>query len=546
MAVVLKPGMKVGHTSAEDDHVFLENCFIPTASVMAAKSMHDPRSIILGRTGSGKSALLWEIENTQQNVIRIDPEALSLSYISNSDIIPFFEKLDIKLDVFYQLLWRHVLVVEVIKAKKQLYDEAASRTWIAALVERFRTNPKKKQALEYLFEFGDSFWADTESRVREVVQNIEAKLQAESGIDVKSYLASLKGRTAAELAERIALTTEIVHKAQKVVDQVQIQRLNDVIELLATDVFADDQQRYYVIIDDLDKDWSHDRVRFKLIRALIETIRKFRRLRNVKIVISLRADLLHTVLKETASSGFQIEKYEDLFLRIRWSREDLVTLLSKRINYSFKDQYTSRSIDIFDVFSKSVGDQDSISYILDRTLDRPRDVIAFVNQCFEQAPGQTQITARVIRDAETAYSSKRLTYLSDEWHEVYGDLRPALRFLKELQARFTISALDAKMVDDLCLDVLQVGDDKVALSRECDALAGGHASSALIREAYLKSLYVIGALGVRVNKNGRFEWSYKNEPTLDFNRIDGDSTFAIHPMLFKALNVYADPKRIGP
>lgn len=546
LPIVLRPGMKVGNVSAEDDLTYLENCFVSTANANAAKSMDDPRCIILGRTGSGKSALIWEIENSQQNVIKIDPEALSLNFISNSDIIPFFENLNIKLDVFYQLLWRHVLVVEVIKAKKQFYDEKTSKSWIDGLLERFKSNPKKKQALEYLFDFGNSFWSDTETRVREVVQGIEKKLQDESGIDVKAYLASIKGKSAAETAERISVTTEVIYKAQKVVDQVQIQRLNDVIELLATDIFADDQQRYYIVIDDLDKDWSHDQIRFKLIRALIETIKKFRRLRNVKIIISLRADLLQTVLKFTSSSGFQIEKYEDLFLRIRWSREDLTSLIRKRLNFSFKDQYTGKELDVYDVFAKKVGDDDALSYILERTLDRPRDLIAFVNQCLEQAPGQTQITSRVIRDAETTYSSKRLTYLADEWREVYGALEPAIGFLKNLNARFSVADLNNSVIDDFCIGLLSYGEDldTLAFSRECDALAGGHAASSWVRDGFLQTMYVIGAVGVKIAKNSRFEWSYKNEPTLDLNRVDHESRFAIHPMLFKALNVYADPKRI--
>ena len=55
---------------------------------------------------------------------------------------------------------------------------------------------------------------------------------------------------------------------------------------------------------------ADDGLKYKLIRALIETIKSFRQVRSVKIVVSLRLDLLQRVISETRDSGFQSEKYE--------------------------------------------------------------------------------------------------------------------------------------------------------------------------------------------------------------------------------------------
>ena len=77
------------------------------------------------------------LEKTEDNVIRINPESLSMNYISNSDILGFFENLNIKLDVFYQILWRHVLAVELLKVKKKLVDEQTSRNFINAWLMKF-------------------------------------------------------------------------------------------------------------------------------------------------------------------------------------------------------------------------------------------------------------------------------------------------------------------------------------------------------------------------------------------------------------------------
>ena len=118
MAIVIRSGMSLGATSAEDDDAYLSNCFVETPEVEALLDVRSPKSVVVGRTGSGKSALLKHLEDHSANVIRIDPESLALNFISNSNIIQVFEKLEIKLDVFYQLLWRHVLSVELIKTKK--------------------------------------------------------------------------------------------------------------------------------------------------------------------------------------------------------------------------------------------------------------------------------------------------------------------------------------------------------------------------------------------------------------------------------------------
>lgn len=542
---MLKAGMSLGEMSAENDQEFLSECFLSTGVLQNARNVNTSKSILLGRTGSGKSAILFEIERTEENVIRIDPEALSLNYISNSDIIRFFEGHGIKLDVFYQLLWRHIFTVELIKSKQKLHSEKVAKNWISTLFERLGNDPQKKKALEYLFEFGDTFWADTEARVREVIRNIEQKLETQSGVDLNGLLG--RGKFGANLTESEVSSEviDIIYKAQKVVDEVQIQELENVIRLLSQDIFNDKHEKYYIIIDDLDVDWAHDHIRFKLIRALIETIRKFRRISNLKILVSMRSDLLHTVLEKTKSSGFQAEKYDDLFQPIIWSGDVLREMASKRVGYLFRDQYTGKEITLSEVLAAKVGDKDGFEYILERTLDRPRDVISYMNECFEVGAGQHKLSNKVIRDAEALYSAKRLRSLSDEWREAFGDIEPLCRYLKKFGARFSLEDFTDARVDDLCLAVLDGIPEDVsrrALHIECEAYWNEQLSSSSIKEYYLTIMYVVGAIGVKMDPYSTYEWSFKNHPTLDINRMAPTTKFRVHPMLFKSLGVYAAPK----
>ncbi|QNE04286.1 hypothetical protein [Croceicoccus marinus] len=203
MAIVVKRGMSIGAMSAEEDLKFLSKCFVDTGQAEQISDISNSKCIALCRTGSGKSALLMHVEETEENFAQIDPEDLSLRYISNSDILRFFEEIDVNLDVFYQLLWRHVLVVELLKLKKEFYDADSARRWLTTIMDSFNKNPKRKAAVEYLTHFNGQFWLDTEKRIREVVDRIEGSLESSVGMKATALRAKVEASAkATSKAER--------------------------------------------------------------------------------------------------------------------------------------------------------------------------------------------------------------------------------------------------------------------------------------------------------------------------------------------------------
>ena len=192
MPIVMRRGISIGATSAQEDESFLAECFIDTGQAQQITDISSPKCVALGRTGSGKSALLMHLEQTQEHYASIDPEDLSLGYISNSDILRYFDDLGINLDVFYQLLWRHVLIVELLKLKREFHDQETAKTWLARVYNSFDKNPKRRAALEYLTRFSASFWLDTEKRVREVVDKIETSLENSVGMNAAALRAKFE------------------------------------------------------------------------------------------------------------------------------------------------------------------------------------------------------------------------------------------------------------------------------------------------------------------------------------------------------------------
>jgi hypothetical protein len=45
----------IGAADAEEDRLFLETCFVETGNLDALRDCSNPRRLVLGRTGSGKS-----------------------------------------------------------------------------------------------------------------------------------------------------------------------------------------------------------------------------------------------------------------------------------------------------------------------------------------------------------------------------------------------------------------------------------------------------------------------------------------------------------
>lgn len=94
--------LKVGALDAETDYQLLDKCFIDKGDLNRLLNVDSPEAIVLGRTGAGKSALIHRIHKTVNYCSRLDPNDISIRFLEYSDIIQFFDALDIKLDLFYK------------------------------------------------------------------------------------------------------------------------------------------------------------------------------------------------------------------------------------------------------------------------------------------------------------------------------------------------------------------------------------------------------------------------------------------------------------
>jgi len=541
--IMIKKGLKIGELDAEADTDLLTTCFVDNGQLGALLDIKSPASVVLGRTGSGKSALLYKISLDVEHSSMLDPNDISIRFLEHSNIIQFFNEIDVKLDLFYRILWRHILTVELLKLRYSLRSEAENKNFLSRINQWVDRDSVKKRALEYFIEWGDRFWLETDEQLQELTTKFTKDIKAKLGSKFKDIEISLEG--AKSLSKEVR--SEIRSLATQVVSGIQIKRLNEVLDLLAEFAFNDRQKRYYILIDKLDEDWAETETRCRFIRALIEETKSLRRIPQVKIVTALRRDLLDLVFDKTRDSGFQEEKYEAYLVPVTWGKKDLKNLLSTRVKEVYRRQYTSSEVAFNDVFpnpqKKETGE--AVEYIVERTLFRPRDAIQFCNECFRVAADRPRISWRAISAAEANYSTKRIKSLKEEWSEYYPALETTLEILRGLTVPFTRSSLAGNRFDEMTTELYEINqNDPCAIISKKLYEPGSKVTEADVISQILMCLYHVGMIGIKISTLDTFIWSHIDQPRISKSEVKRANQIKVHKMFRHALEI-TDQKNIA-
>ena len=525
----------IGAAAAEDDSEYLSECYIDTGDFGVLMEPKNPRRVIVGRTGAGKSALLTRIQGQCENVISLSPHSLSLNYIANNNVISFFEEAGVSLSIFYGLLWRHVLVVELLKKKFNITNESAQKDYTRHIRKILSKNDKfKEMAVDYLEQWGNKFWLTTEERMQELTKKIESNLSSSLGGTLPGVELSAKG--ARSLSEE--QKSQVINLGKKVVSEIQIRELENIITVLSEEIFVDNQQKYFVVIDGLDEEWVDAKIKYNLIKALIDTVRRFKRLQTVKIFIAMRQDLLDKVIHSSRDLGFQEEKYESLYLRLGWNKQSLKELVNRRISFLVKRKYTNKVVEWDDVFPNNVDKRTTIDYLVDRTQVRPRDIISFVNECIQSAAGDNKLTAHTIKLAEESYSYKRLQSLATEWQIIYPELFEISQMFYGMPSGFPMSSINEKWFEERYFEVLDSLSDKDGpLKSLLDSLYSASANFNSVRKTYIGNLYITGLIGVKLGPSTTTSWACKGSRAISQGQLKPSSHIYIHPMFYRALGI---------
>ncbi len=205
---------------------------------------------------------------------------MALPYITNLQVIRYLDALEINLDTFWTTLWKHVLLVEIIRHRYRIDSPVAKQNFLANLRDRVKRDQAKRAALDYLDEYEGRFWCEADERVREITDKFTKRFDAEGGVDVGAGPARFKGGGKGASETSSETRAQHVDRFQRIVNDTQLARLYKMMTVLDEEVLDSAQHYTYVVIDDLDRDWVDERIANDLIRCLFRTVLDLKRYRT--------------------------------------------------------------------------------------------------------------------------------------------------------------------------------------------------------------------------------------------------------------------------
>ncbi len=455
---IFKKHDNIGVNSAEEDEKYLYECFTDTGELDILKDIEDKRFMVIGRTGSGKTALFKYFKRINEDCIFIDANLSGFSYTERTTILSDLSEKGINLTPYLKFLWMHVLLIEIIQAVIPI-DQKES--WLSWLFDCFNQNTSKENiAREYLKAHQDEFFLDTFEKTRKITEEFsqaykqvhESDIQARGSIGVVDSHVNYSTGSSSSGSSSNQESYSIEKRGIEIVSKNLASKIGVIPEVI-NKILQNKSKYIHIVIDKLDETTTNDDFRYQSLRGLVDAAKELNHsANNLKIAVSLRVDLLDCIFRKVKVTGQQIEKYKPLFLSLNWNKDKLIELAERRINKLLKKKYEPKSSILFSQLfcsemhvssSKKIATDD---YMIERTWDRPRDIIDFINKCIELSEGRSEITNEVILRAEQQYSKERYTSLKEEWDQTIPAVGHMLDLLHGLNSPFRVKDIGEEKI----------------------------------------------------------------------------------------------------
>lgn len=490
--------ISLGDFAAENDPRLSEYFLDDTHEYNSAKKINDYRYILLGRTGSGKSAILSHLnENFKVNnrflCVFIRPEKSYLDAIVQTQEFHDLKQAKGLQHILYKLIWNYVIMVSVLRQK---YGPGG---------------PMKRHE----FLFGDKLRAyKFLKRANQLAQEEQTLFDVFFGL-LQEIRISIQGISAAGRPQE---------KSSYEIMRDLIKETEDFHEKGFWDVVGGD--KLYLLFDDLDLGWNpKDEDQQLLLRGLFETMKNYVYRDRVKPLIALRTNILDGLNLP------QREKYENNILPFQWTKPNLKKMLLLRL---IKYGGISESDGFNGFFYSEEGPEYPVDYMIERTLHRPRDLLAFCTYAISEASraGVDKISMEQVIQAESTYSVNRLQALEDEWKYSYPNLSSLVTLMIKIASRdYQLTSLKPREIRSILLEakerILTASPDEESQYSKLVWIRSYFPNDDDPSEI-AKILYRLGILGVR--SEDKLLFVYESE---EMAAIFQKTEFVFHPMLHR-------------
>lgn len=391
-----------GDDSAERDPNLLDYFVASEPFQRLAKKT---KSIVIGRKGSGKSALRSKLSETfksesNTHVINLSPQYNSIKTVLNDkEIVENYGK-----EIFFQHTWLRQMMLD-------------------ALCE-VGHNCKGKY-IEGSLEFARNISKELNRTSKDLVENIT---------DILSSI-KMKVGNIAELG--IHLEKELRNIAE--VDSLSHHLLN----------LCESGAKFVIMVDDLDLGWDNSETANNLLLGLLYASNFLSGMhKNIHTIIFLREDVYSILISQTQHS----DKYRNVE-RIRWEKDELIKILESRIIYNFKKFGEDIPEQPFThVFPQTVGTTYTDNWLIDRTLTRPRELIQ-LSRYYTESLDSHKPSDMILKESEGNYSSWKLDDLCSEYSNQYPGINEIMTFWKTKYFRHKYH-LKRDEIDEMLLNIL--------------------------------------------------------------------------------------------
>jgi hypothetical protein len=378
----------LGDLAAENEILALRSYFVPTGQYNEVRRGH--ARLVVGRKGAGKTAIFYGIRATygqerSRLLLDLKPEGHQLVKLREAilnDLPPGVQQHVVT------AFWNYLLLMEIAHKIVHTEQQAAYRD-----INLRMAYDDVKNAYG-MHQSTEAEQGDFSERLLALVEDIVRRRDASGSIKQGNEV------------------TRLVYRSD-------IRRLNDAISRY---VSVSRKEDIWLLFDNVDKGWPIFDVRKEdivIITGLLEASRKLQRQFenrsvNLRAVIFLRNDIYDHLILNPADRG------KDNPAILDWNDpETLKELLRRRITLS--TGLDESFIELWRLFFVShVKGEESFSYILGRTLMRPRELLRFVRGCINVAVNRRheQVSEDDILHAERSYSDDELVDLSLDLKDV--------------------------------------------------------------------------------------------------------------------------------
>lgn len=470
----------LGDVRAEADHVMLSQAFFETPDYLTLLDS-DEKTVVVGRRGTGKSALTFKLENQWSGIksnttLLIAPDehhTLALRALLPKLGLTF---LPIKASV--RLLWKYGLIMA------------------------------SAQALSTKFKIKETIAASPL-----LISHLHAWGKAD-----QPFFDKLRGLIKRHVSDNLKPEEVIGYLA----DTLDISQLEKELKKAIPE-----GHQIKIIVDRLDEGFEPDPTSIAfidgMISAAIDIATVFRG--KVRPVVFLRDNIFRAVAHYDQDFSRNIEAFT---LRLHWDVPTLFYLVSNRLRSAFKDTQENNKR-LWNRYAEfDLQDEEGFKKCLTLTLYRPRDILLLLNSAFESArkrkPAQVTPTISVddLEQSAKIISSNRLDDLRKEYRQIFFSIDAVTEAFSNVDPELTVNE-----ASELLENVISTPPQSSQVQQE---LAIFQHPIELIR-----SLYSVGFLGVHDAATGTFLFCHDGKkPDVNLELTD---KILIHPCYWMALGL---------